>query len=259
MQAKRKEKTSAYLFLLPNSLTFISLFAGFYATTLLTSTSHYHHRHFVYVSFALLIAAFLNLLDSRIIRFPESQSEFALHLDSLVDFVSFGIAPAILLYKWSLYQFGWIGIAVSFAFAACAIYRLARFKLPRANNSTIKKRTLYFVGLPVPLASGMLISVIVFLETNPLFIAPPVVILGLSILLSFLMVSNIRFKTFKYIRTGPLFILVSFALSGVLLISIWSYGYASALLILFAGYMFSNILGEFGSYCYRRFKAIRLA
>lgn len=234
-----------WMYVLPNMFTLGSLFAGFYAITLLTS-GQLESEHFLYAAAALMIATVCDLLDGRVARMTRTQSEFGLHMDSLVDLVSFGLAPALLVYKWSLHEFGVFGMVMAFAFAGCGACRLARFNVIELSGKENKQpgASRYFVGLPIPLAAGMLISVIVLLESMQLSVSTWG-IAGLSLLLAVLMVSNVRFRTFKDLKMSPQTIAV-FALAIAFLTSAAMYTGqpALSLVMLFASYVLGGLFGE---------------
>ena len=142
------------------------------------------------------VALVLDMLDGRIARMTGTASEFGVQLDSLADIVSFGVAPAVLAYAWGLAPLGRLGWAVGFLFITAAALRLARFNIQRNTD----KR--YFVGLASP-AAGALIAATVFyypagLPNKPeAFLALPLVLMP-----ALLMVSTIRFRSFKTIDIG---------------------------------------------------------
>ena len=142
------------------------------------------------------VALVLDMLDGRIARMTGTTSEFGLQLDSLADIVSFGMAPAVLAYAWGLAPLGRLGWAVGFLFLTAAALRLARFNIQRSTD----KR--YFVGLASP-AAGALIAATVFyypvgLPDKPeAYLAVPLLIVP-----ALLMVSTIRFRSFKTIDIG---------------------------------------------------------
>ncbi len=251
---------SRYMFILPNLFTLGSLFAGFYAITVLTSESGNPQR-FLLASLALLIATICDGLDGRVARMTHTQSDFGLQMDSLVDLVSFGIAPALLVYKWSLHELGLVGMMIAFAFAGAGACRLARFNVLEIKAKTEKKQkgpSRHFVGLPIPLAAGMLISMIVFIETTDFF-APMVAVVGLTLLLSFLMVSNFRFRTFKDLKMNSTTTSILGILVSALAVCVWQLSYAHALLILFSAYIISGMVAEVAGFLTRRLHATRTA
>lgn len=205
-------------YLLPNLFTSASLFYGFWAI-LKTFDGNY-----VATAWLVLAAAIFDGLDGRIARLTRTSSEFGMHFDSLSDLVAFGIAPAVVIYKWALmYSFSpSIGKIVAFGFALCGALRLARF-----NVITNKLDKNVFIGLPIPSAAGVLISIILLFHNmgwaksgEP---APaPNLILVTTALLAYLMVSTIEYPNFKNInlfRRQPLSILLvaSFVLAVIVL------------------------------------------
>src|SRR5262249_5140301 len=129
---------------------------------------------------------------------------FGLQIDSLADVISFGVAPALLVYKWSLVQRGTLGLVVAFTFAAAGAVRLARFNvLSMGESGKPTKPGKYIIGLPVPGAAGILVSRVVANHaisgdlSGPKYVYPMLCLTGF---LSFLMVSTIRFRSFKDLR-----------------------------------------------------------
>lgn len=177
------------LFVLPNLFTVSSIFCGFYAMSLVSGD---RPGRFYQAAIALLFAIFFDAFDGRVARLTKTQSEFGVQLDSLADVVSFGAAPALVLYKWALASLGFWGIFISFVFVACGALRLARFNVLAARHAGDQ----YFVGLPIPVAAGGVIALVVAhgMSDSPVP-AWPVAILTLG--LSYLMVSNVRYRTFK--------------------------------------------------------------
>jgi len=147
---------------------------------------------YVWAAYAIVGAAVFDLLDGRVARMTHSTSKFGAEYDSLCDLVSFGVAPGVLLYLWALQPFGRLGWLVSFLFTACGALRLARFNV---QASVIEKA--YFQGLPIPMAAGIVASSV--LAWNDLGWDPQqsVLLLTMTVLLAFVMVSNFRYRSFK--------------------------------------------------------------
>src|SRR5262249_4760497 len=152
----------------------------------------------------LVFALFFDMLDGRVARLTKTQSSFGLQIDSLADVISFGVAPALLVYKWSLYQKGTTGLVCAFLFASMGAVRLPRFNvLSMGAQGAATKPGKYIVGLPVPGAAGILISIIVANHavagelTDPQYVWA---IMGLTAFLAFLMVSTIKFRSFKDLK-----------------------------------------------------------
>ncbi|MBN1208321.1 MAG: CDP-diacylglycerol--serine O-phosphatidyltransferase [Myxococcaceae bacterium] len=193
-------KLRKLMFVLPNLFTVTSIFCGFYAITLCAGEATPVHLY--QAALAILFAMFFDGFDGRVARLTKTQSDFGMQLDSLADVVSFGAAPALLVYKWALAPLGFLGLLISFAFAACGALRLARFNVLAMRNPHGGGGN-FFVGLPIPLAAGVLVSMII--THHALFEAPPVhsvqgPVAAMVVLLSLLMVSTVRYRTFKDLR-----------------------------------------------------------
>lgn len=200
---QRKLDLHKTLFVLPNLVTLASIFCGFNAIRVVAldnPTTDDFYRAAILLMFAMLF----DLLDGRIARMTRTQSAFGLQLDSLADIVSFGVAPSILVYKWVLHRYEMAGIFVAFMFTACGAIRLARFNvLSSGHGGTPVKPGKYVVGLPIPPASGILISLLLANhavdgrlsdERYTFALATVTVVLGL------LMVSNVKFRAFKDLK-----------------------------------------------------------
>jgi CDP-diacylglycerol--serine O-phosphatidyltransferase len=189
-------------------------------------------------------------LDGRIARLTNSTSAFGREFDSLADVITFGVAPALLAYAWGLravtdifgtdvirhlWQVGWI---VTFAYVICGAARLARFNIDSVKPSTDRR---YFVGLPIPAAAGV-IAAIVHFEKNPLSVVGYAAVwLGIVALLAFLMVSRMRYFSFKAMdlrRRRPYFAIIFIAL---IVWAIWAYS-EEVLLTLALTYLLSGIV-----------------
>lgn len=181
-------------YLLPNALTTAALMAGFYAIIAGVQGQT------VAACVAVVIAGVLDGLDGRVARLTGTQSEFGVQYDSLSDLVSFGLAPSLLVWSWSLSslqvsgpvgeKIGWL---VAFFYTACGALRLARFN---TQVGVADKR--YFQGLASPAAAGTLVSTIWFLESrgiDPEVVAWPMLVL--TVMLGTLMVSRVRYTSFK--------------------------------------------------------------
>jgi len=147
---------------------------------------------FDYAAMLVFAAAILDGLDGRVARWTGATSAFGEQLDSLADVVSFGVAPAFLVYRWGLVDFGRAGLLVSFLFVVCGACRLARFNV---QIHVTDKR--YFVGLPIPSSAGALCGLIwIFAEPVPAY-EIKAGMLAVTAILSWLMVSTFRYRSFK--------------------------------------------------------------
>lgn len=175
------------LYLLPNLITTASLFAAFYAIIAATKGKFDH------AAIAIFIAMIADALDGRIARLTGAQSAFGAEYDSLSDMVSFGIAPALLAYTWSLSSLGKLGWLVAFIYAAAVALRLARFNTQQAAAD---KR--YFQGLASPPGAAVVVSLVwLGYEQESTGILVSILLAIVVIFVSLLMVSNIRYYSFK--------------------------------------------------------------
>ena len=141
------------IYLLPNAFTTAALFCGFYAIVMAMN------QKFEHAAWAIFIAMILDGLDGRIARLTNTQSEFGAQYDSLSDMVSFGAAPALVIYEWSLRGMGKLGWLAAFVYCAGAALRLARFN---TNIAVVDKR--FFQGLPSPAAAAMVAGFILMMN-----------------------------------------------------------------------------------------------
>lgn len=190
------------LFILPNLFTLSSIFCGFYATLLCATDPG--ADTFYRASLLIVFAMFFDTIDGRVARLTRTQSAFGVQIDSLADIISFGVAPALLVYQWSLHSLDTIGALAAFAFTACGAIRLARFNVLAMGTSGAPKRpSKYIPGLPIPGAAGILVSLIVANHTVAGHLGgAPVLVLAVVLALSFFMVSTIKFRSFKDVKLG---------------------------------------------------------
>jgi len=205
-------------YLLPNLFTSASLLCAFWAIL------KAFDGHFVTTAWLVLAAAIFDGLDGRVARLTRTSSDFGMYFDSLADLVAFGVAPAVAVYKWALaYSFSTsLGKLAAFGFVLCGALRLARF-----NVLTTKIDKSVFVGLPIPGAAGVLISIILFFHhvgwAKPDAPAPvPDLILFVTALLAYLMICTIEYPSFKNInlfRRQPLstLLIASFVVAVIVL------------------------------------------
>jgi CDP-diacylglycerol---serine O-phosphatidyltransferase len=188
------------LFVLPNLITLASIFCGFNAIRVV-SLDNPSSDDFYRAAILLMFAMLFDLLDGRVARMTRTQSAFGLQLDSLADIVSFGVAPSVLVYKWVLYRYPVPGLFVGFMFTACGAIRLARFNVLNSGTAGAPvKPSKYTLGLPIPPASGILISLLLANHAVGGALSHErytVAIFGVTIALSLLMVSTFRFRSFK--------------------------------------------------------------
>ncbi len=204
----KKMNTQKGIYLLPNLLTSLGLFSGLYA--LISGTQ----GRFEAAAVAIFIALVIDGLDGRIARLTNTQSEFGAQFDSLSDMVAFGIAPAVMMYLWVLEPLQKIGWVAVFLYSAAAALRLARFNIKAAS---MDRR--YFQGLPSPVAAATLAGMVWCANSFDIDVSlirwPAAVV---TIFLGALMVSNIRYHSFKDIAWQGK---VSFtAISGIVILFI---------------------------------------
>jgi CDP-diacylglycerol--serine O-phosphatidyltransferase len=209
------------LFILPNLFTLSSIFCGFYAILLCGhgASNDDHYRGALLIIFAM----FFDTIDGRVARLTKTQSAFGMQLDSLADMISFGLAPALLVYTWALSPLGGVAVAACFAFVAAGAIRLGRFNvLSMRDDGSPKKPDKYILGLPIPGAAGILVSLVAANHAVAGGLpSSPVLILCVVIALSFFMVSTIRFRSFKDLRMSwRTVLLVGFAIGSSVLIAL---------------------------------------
>ena len=199
------------IFLLPNLLTLSALFAGFYAV-IAGMTGNFSEA-----GWAILIAAICDGLDGRIARLTNTQSAFGAEFDSLSDMVSFGMAPALIMFSWALAPLGSLGWAASFIYMSCAALRLARFNV---QLGTVDKR--FFVGLASPLAAGLVTFTVWVCFKYEVEVTPFIGVLAalLTVFAGLLMISNYKYYSFKELQFKGTVPYVVFILVVVLLVVI---------------------------------------
>ena len=196
MDENKHPPRSRTIYLLPNLFTTAGLFAGFYAIIAAAN------GHFVHAAVAVFIAAVMDGIDGRVARMTGTSTDFGVQYDSLADLVSFGMAPALVMYHWALSYLkydssvmGRVGWAIAFLYAACAALRLARFN---TQVGTTDKR--WFIGLASPAAAGLMMSFVWAFADGDLGWSGEelrYVALGVTLVSALLMVSRIRFWSFK--------------------------------------------------------------
>ncbi len=190
---------------------------------LIVAANAQHTDDFFRSALLIVFAMFFDTMDGRVARATRTQSAFGVQLDSLADLIAFGAAPALLLYQLGLYQLGILGVLGAFAFVVSGAIRLARFNiLVTSANGRPKVPGKYIVGLPIPGAAGILVSLIVADHfVSGVLPTSPRLLLGMILMLSFFMVSTIRFRSFKDLALNwRSAILVTVAVGGAVGISI---------------------------------------
>ena len=183
-----KQKEAHFgIYLLPNLFTTASLFSAFYSI-IASFKGHYETA-----AIAVFIGMIADMLDGRIARLTNTQSDFGAQFDSMSDMVTFGVAPAILLYSWNLHQLGKVGWLVAFIFTAAVAIRLARF-----NTQLGSADTHYFQGLPCPSGAAIVCAFVWSCKNYATqYTSFPILTAVLMICVALLMVSSIRYYSFK--------------------------------------------------------------
>lgn len=206
-------------FVLPNLFTLSSLFCGFFSIAQSFGAGSTDELHAAAI--AILYGAFFDAFDGRVARLTRTQTALGLELDSLCDVVTFGVAPASLVYNWGLERLGLVGMLISFVWIAAGALRLARFNV-LAQRAEAKPGK-YIVGLPIPMAAMVIVALVVLANQvgGERYIlgqgSLALVVLGLS----FLMVSRIRFRSFKDVKWRSRKTLGLILLLGVSSTAVW--------------------------------------
>ena len=199
------------VYILPNLFTLAALFGGFYAIVMAMN------GRFLFSCYGIFCAMVLDSLDGRVARMTNTQSAFGAEMDSLSDMVSFGAAPALIVYEWALKGLDKAGWVIAFLYCACAALRLARFN---TNLNVVDKR--YFQGLPSPAAAALVIG-FVWVVTDPGGVADvngePLLswaAAAITLYAGLTMVVNVPFYSFKDLslrRSVPFIVIVLIALA----------------------------------------------
>ena len=175
------------IYILPNLFTSMNLFCGYYSITAAVQS------RFVDAAIAILIGGVFDLLDGKIARATNTTSKFGIEYDSLADLITFGLAPALLMFLWVLESMGRPGWSAALLFTLCGALRLARFNTSSSSNPD-------FEGLPIPAAAAMNVSVVLLFARLGITPEPfKLVFLVMMFALSFCMVSSFRYKSLKKI------------------------------------------------------------
>lgn len=210
-QARARLKGLPFNRLIPNILTVLALCAG------LTAVLYGFQGKWKFAVLAIVVAAVLDALDGRVARLLGGSTKFGAELDSLSDFVSFGVAPALLVFLWALkdtHQIGWVTALV---FAVCAALRLARFNTRLGVSDMPAWASNFFTGVPAPAGGGLILlpMLLSFAFDNPA-LAHPMVNIPVMVAVSILMISRIPTYAFKQTRVPHRLVLPFLFLVGLL-------------------------------------------
>ncbi len=187
MKRPRKLHRSAYL--LPSAFTVGNIFAGFFAVTAILNG---HHGS---AAVAIGIAVVLDFTDGYVARLANVTTDFGSQLDSLADVISFGIAPALLIYSWGLPGLGKFASFSAFFFLMCGATRLARFNIQL-------KDLRHFAGLPIPAAAGFVAATVHLFKVPPEGEIFTISFAAVTYMLSLLMISTVRYPSLKHVNLG---------------------------------------------------------
>ncbi len=244
---KKEGQRRRGIYLLPNLFTTAALFAGFYAIVAAMN------NRFEAAAVAVFIAMLLDGIDGRVARLTNTQTDFGAEYDSLADMVSFGMAPALVMYQWALSDLGKLGWLAAFIYTACAALRLARFN---TQVGIADKR--YFQGLPSPSAAAIVAGMVWSGEEVFDLAGKTVeeVAFVLTIMAGLLMVSNIRYHSFKGINFKERVPFVAILLTVLVIVVVSS----NPPMMLFGGFLIYAISGPVFTVVYlRRRRAERKA
>lgn len=241
-EVKGGDPTQVHIYLLPNLLTASNLACGFFA---LTWVLHYKEGGTfepIRVALRFILAAFVfDSLDGLLARVSGRVSRFGIEFDSLADMVSFGVVPALLVYRIVLHEFHRAGVLIAAAYLVCGGIRLARFNVLSQRGVSTRE----YIGLPIPAAAGLVVSVSLYMMWPPVqdrvlgpwrFILPPIMML-----LAGLMVSNVRYPAFKHIEWTP--VRSASAFSGAVVVAfLLALNLYATIALVFLAYMLSGLV-----------------
>jgi len=203
--------------MIPNMLTLLALCSG------LTAVRFAYEGRWEHATLAILAAAILDALDGRIARLLKGTSKFGAELDSLSDMLSFGVAPALMLYFWSLENIGRFGWILVLLYAVACALRLARFNTAIEDPEPPAWASTFFAGVPAPAAAGLvLLPMIVSFNLFEEYVRRPEVVAVFMVVVSFLMVSSIPTYSFKKVKLRPSLILPLMVAVGLIIASMLS-------------------------------------
>jgi CDP-diacylglycerol---serine O-phosphatidyltransferase len=203
---RRRRVVARSKFALPSAVTLLSVLCGFSSVVMSINAAGDHTGiNFLWAAGLLLAAGIFDALDGRIARATNTATEFGVQLDSLADVLSFGMAPAILAYRYGFFDLGHldpqlraVGWGASFVFVACGALRLARFNV---QVGSVDGR--FFMGMPIPAGAACVAAVILCWPSSPGNAAIAYLFAAELVLVGLLMVSTIRFPSFKKRSASP--------------------------------------------------------
>lgn len=240
---RRKVNLRNVLFVLPSAFTLAGVFCGFYA--IVRSFTENNQEALYQAAIAIFFAGFFDMFDGRVARLTKTQTDFGVQLDSLADMVSFGVAPAVVVYKWALWPLGSWGFFAAFFFLGCGAIRLARFNVMASRSDKPSK---FFTGLPIPLAASMLIILVVahFKIFGAIPVQRNITVLILMFGLGLLMVSNVPYWSFKDAKLDAKTVVILLTCAGI----IWWLGTFFPVSLFLVLLLSVYIIGGFGRWIY---------
>lgn len=198
----------------PNWFTAASLFCAMYSIVLATGIDG--EQDFYRAGLMIMFAGVFDTVDGGVARLTKTGSEFGVQLDSLVDVVSFCLAPGVLLYAWGTYALGWAGLAAAFFFCLCGVFRLARF-----NTKADGTKECFSEGLTCTMGGGTVAVAVMAHAASGRSEVEPLLVFGFAIFTALLMVSRVPFRGFKSFRISRGTILnFAVVLAGVLVVAV---------------------------------------
>ena len=182
---RRRQMLRRGLHVLPNLFTLGNAFFGFLSIVFSS------HLNFVGAAYCIILGALMDMLDGRTARFVGVSSELGMQLDSLCDVISFCLAPAFLMYRWQLCKIEMLGFFACACFLLAGVLRLARF------NITSKEQSVFFLGLPTTIAGCFLVTLFLNIADTTISLKTSFLLMVLMVFLAYLMISSVRFPTFK--------------------------------------------------------------
>ncbi len=235
----------SYILKPANLFTGASLLCGLASVMVSAEAAPHEASAFFTAAILILYAGIFDTLDGRIARWTRTESEFGTQMDSLVDVVSFGVAPGVLLYKWGLVAYGKAGFAVAFLFVLCGVFRLARFNMKAIDEDVSDGPKLYTEGLAITAAAGMVASLVMLhAETRATEVDNHLSVLGLTVLLSYLMISTVRFRTFREVKLSPVLKAVIAGLAASVIVVLVIQKYAIVLVAIGGTYIGYGLIDE---------------
>ncbi|MDA1090514.1 MAG: CDP-diacylglycerol--serine O-phosphatidyltransferase [Proteobacteria bacterium] len=211
--AKKRFRDMSFNRMIPNILTLLALSAG------LTAIRFALNGKWEHAAMAIVIAAILDALDGRMARLLKGASKFGAELDSLSDFVCFGVSPALILYLWTMRDAGRLGWVVVMVFVICCGLRLARFNVMLEDPDALPWKSRFFTGIPAPAGGGLaLLPLALSFQLGDGFFRDPWVAGIVLLVMAGMMVSTVPTYSFKNLKISRAWILPTMLITGAVII-----------------------------------------